>query len=1369
MKKIKLLLMFAFFAAVFSLFVSASPQWVFDSADKTAGWAFEGCSSEMYENVLLLTAGTNDFWMTKKLTAEEKVDCSEYKYVAFNIRTVTEMKAGGIFFGTSVNPGPKGPEYSEFGITGDGKWHDYIIDMSEYSHGLWEGTLTALRLDPVNGTLPVGTQAYVGRIGVFNSKAEAQSFLDEQVCPCFEPQWVFNKPGEVEKWTANGCEVSCEDGVLSMNATSTDPNIKRVLSSGERVNCSEYKYVAFRFKTDTTHQNGALFFTTDTNSTLTNDNHVSYRLIADGQWNNYIIDMSSNANWKGELNMLRHDLQNDHTLVDAQLMLERLGVFKTVEAAEAFLGGEADEAIDGLYWTFDDEKNFSKWDYINASAKPFENVMLFRNYGNDPIMVNENIPGGYSCSEYKYVAFNMCTDTSLNHGLVFFATSKDVKLSDTKFVKFDIKSGGEWNDYIVDMTVNANWNGLLTILRLDPQNGGTDVPDNFYIGRIGLFKTREEAQKFLDKQKLPEISSKPAPQWIFGEDGDGSHYWYTKNAEADETFGVSNYHASTSDAQLIIDFKSKYDNKMQKFDASFQYAAVRYNASSVNNNSRYSAYLYFKTEGDTNFSQDRAVSAYIYPDGTYRDLIFDMSSCDNWSGTITSARLDLLNWNDVGDSFIIARIGFFETEKEAQDFLNADESLADFNRLYERRTDEYKTTILPGKLNYGYSIYDYDADVTLPEGECDSYVVVYSDEDGNENVVALSDVNVAGYVRYVAEFPGEYSIRGVNVSIDDIAGHWGEENINYTASRGVLCGTDEGEFSPDMPVTRGMFATAMGRMHGIDTDLYTQNAFSDVSENEYYAPYIQWAANNGIIEGVTQNEFMPEAPMTRLDMATAVYNYIDCYRFDVKSPGFYDTFADISDCAVEEREAIEYISRAGLVNGVDKGMFDPYGLLTRAETATVLSRVIKGVVGANYSHRFDREKFLIGAFGYNDYLYTPQNIRNLADMDVDVLMSGSADEELLRLLEEYNMAFIPGSRLHSWWGDNGENAGTYDDLHSPEDVAQELAGANKSEIIVSDYIVDEPSALDYEGINAVYQEYIRLTEGKTFPLVNLYPNYGKLYNPDDPTALSQLGTLTYKQYVDEFVEKVDVDYICFDNYPLGSEGSFVKYLQNLDEVAAACRDNDRDMWVIIQTGAWTENKAITARQLEWQMYTCMAYGTNFIIHACYIPGWWDDSTSCITTEGEKNPTYYYAQSANKEIHRMGDVFMEYDYLGTYGVGQNANTASNITTQFAAQNERNALRDGFDGIDGIEVTSDAGCLVGCFTAKDGDSKALMLVNCRDPFDKNDNGTVNVTLNVEKNECVTAYENGYSDIYTADANGNVTISIPDGEGVFVTVGR
>lgn len=1183
------------------------------------------------------------------------------------------------------------------------------------------------------------------------------------------PEWDF-EGGIPSNFTFTQLDKSVSDGVLTVTSTGNDPSFTIKFTNDQKVDCSEYKYVAFSFKTAVNSTKGAVFFGTDKYPGPKGDQFFDYTLNTDDEWHSYIINCSGHEKWEGTLDLIRIDPHNANVYREGDMHFERIGVFKTEEEARAFLQSDRVNDFDGLYWVFEDEASLENWSFQGAGGEIFQNVLLHKVYTGDPIMSNEDIIAGIDCTKYKYVAFNMNTVTDFSYGLVFFANTNDTKLADNKYVRFNLIRDGKWNDYIVDMTTNQNWNGNLTILRLDPQNGASPDIEHMYIGRIGVFKTREEAQRFLDAQVYPEENEVPDTQWNMSNDTEREK-WVTKNISTDTQFDVANFMATGSGMQLTNTLKSIYDAKKQAFPADRKYMTLRYNATLASGNTESVISVAFNTDGSTTFPSANIVDKPLVADGEFHELIIDMSVCDNWTGNIKAVRINPVKQSSADDSVIITSIGFFETYEEAQAYLSEDTSEANFSKLYESRNDKFKTVVAPDTLSYGYKLSDYAMSTTVPEGEGKLAVAVRTDSEGNKNVVAFSDVNTTtGYVRYLANKPGSYSVKRADPEVfTDMDGHWSSEYVDYVSVRGITKGTSEGIYTPEMPVTRGMFVTVLGRAADIDISGYIAgdfNAYNDVNPAEYYAPYIEWSKENGILPALGDGRFAPEMPLTRGDMAVCVRNFIDAMGFDVKTFNIYTAFEDISGCTDEVKTAIEEVASMGILNGVAKGRFLPDGLLTRAETATVLTRLIKASVGAQYIQRFEKEKFTIGAFGFGIGQQNPDGFKTLSEMDVDFIVSGGSATNYLRLAEEYNLSVFAGGRTHSWWGDNGQNAGTYDETHAPEAIISQLAKAPVSDAIVADYIVDEPSALDYEAINEEFLVYSQTVNGKSFPFINLYPNYGKLYDPNNPEALSQLGTVTYQEYVDKYVEHMDLDYISFDNYPYGSEGSFKKYLQNLDEVAAAARDNDLYMWVIIQTGQWEGGTPLTSEQLQWQMYLCMAYGTTSIIHACYSPQWWGNDLSCVNLAGEKNPTYYMAQAADREIRTVGEIFMDYDYLGTYGVGYGTNTASNISTQLISQNNRNASRDGFNGISGVSVSANGGCAIGCFENKENTSeKALMLVNCADPFSATKKITVTATVNVGSQKTVTVYADGVKTVSASDASGNITVEIPQGEGVYL----
>ena len=402
----------------------------------------------------------------------------------------------------------------------------------------------------------------------------------------------------------------------------------------------------------------------------------------------------------------------------------------------------------------------------------------------------------------------------------------------------------------------------------------------------------------------------------------------------------------------------------------------------------------------------------------------------------------------------------------------------------------------------------------------------------------------------------------------------------------------------------------------------------------------------------------------------------------------------------------------------------------------------------------DRNKLLTGAYFFGKNMYSDKHVKALADMGVDILVAVPPDRELLDLCEKYGIKVILSGAVPSWWGDNGQKAGQYKETLDLAVFDKIKETYFKHPAIWGDYPVDEPNAKDFGHINAMMKKYRETFPGQ-LPFVTLYPNYASVLPAPDSDAMSQLGNVTYKEHIEQYVRDVEDDYICFDSYPYGSV--FSGYLENLDNVSEVCRRSGRDMWVIIQTGAWKPEAILDEYQIYWQTNLCLAYGTKIIMHACYYHGWWDHTTSCVDNEGNLNPTYYYAKNVNRDLHMLSDVFMKYRHLGVAVYGDLTAAEERIRIQLEKQKSRSPFR----GIQGIEIEADGAIVAGCFEAKDGKGYALMLVNTKNPFSVSADVKVNVkTYGSEK---TTAFYKGSS----VSFSGSSGLIIKSGDGVFLTV--
>lgn len=116
-----------------------------------------------------------------------------------------------------------------------------------------------------------------------------------------------------------------------------------------------------------------------------------------------------------------------------------------------------------------------------------------------------------------------------------------------------------------------------------------------------------------------------------------------------------------------------------------------------------------------------------------------------------------------------------------------------------------------------------------------------------------------------------------------------------------------------------------------------EQIFSDVSNSAYYAAAVRWAVANNITKGTSETTFSPDASCTRGQMVTFLFRAAGSPETAL-SEDFIDVDAD-----AYYAQAVAWALDNGITNGKGKGIFDPDGIVTRAEALTFLYRFSKAV------------------------------------------------------------------------------------------------------------------------------------------------------------------------------------------------------------------------------------------------------------------------------------------------------------------------------------------------------------------------------------------------------------------------------------------
>ncbi len=163
----------------------------------------------------------------------------------------------------------------------------------------------------------------------------------------------------------------------------------------------------------------------------------------------------------------------------------------------------------------------------------------------------------------------------------------------------------------------------------------------------------------------------------------------------------------------------------------------------------------------------------------------------------------------------------------------------------------------------------------------------------------------------------------------DVYGHWAQEYVTVLLEKGVVI-KDE-SFRPDDSISRAEVLAMLFRSAGIELSTYN-DTYGDVQSSDWFADYIQTALDMGIIS--PDDNFRPNDGITREEAAKII-----AIMLKLKSENVAD-FADFDTISDWATEFVNAVYEAGIFKGDENGNFNAKGTLTRAETATVIYRLL---------------------------------------------------------------------------------------------------------------------------------------------------------------------------------------------------------------------------------------------------------------------------------------------------------------------------------------------------------------------------------------------------------------------------------------------
>lgn len=198
-----------------------------------------------------------------------------------------------------------------------------------------------------------------------------------------------------------------------------------------------------------------------------------------------------------------------------------------------------------------------------------------------------------------------------------------------------------------------------------------------------------------------------------------------------------------------------------------------------------------------------------------------------------------------------------------------------------------------------------------------------------ENVTEAHKIHATFARNYTPYYPIQPEQPKVDIPDDDALG------LNTTDHFAYIVGYGNGQVRPQNAITRAEVATIFFRLLTDDVreeNFTSTNKYTDVAAGAWYNNAVSTLSAMGIITGYPDGTFRPNAYITRAEFAAIAA------RFDADGDKTLAAFSDIANHWAKDEISVAYNN--GWVDGYPGGTFGPRRNITRAETVTLVNRVL---------------------------------------------------------------------------------------------------------------------------------------------------------------------------------------------------------------------------------------------------------------------------------------------------------------------------------------------------------------------------------------------------------------------------------------------
>jgi len=188
-----------------------------------------------------------------------------------------------------------------------------------------------------------------------------------------------------------------------------------------------------------------------------------------------------------------------------------------------------------------------------------------------------------------------------------------------------------------------------------------------------------------------------------------------------------------------------------------------------------------------------------------------------------------------------------------------------------------------------------------------------------------------------------YLIATYDKSFADANGHWAQKDIELAANKGLINGASSNQFLPERSITRAEFAAMLARALGLG-DGTADSSFSDVPADRWFARDVAAAVKAGVIKGYGDGTFRPDEQITREDQAAMLVRALAYAGASIPAVDQAEQLlqGQFKDARniVWAHEELAAAVKLGLLKGMQDDTLQADRQSTRAQSAALLVRFL---------------------------------------------------------------------------------------------------------------------------------------------------------------------------------------------------------------------------------------------------------------------------------------------------------------------------------------------------------------------------------------------------------------------------------------------